>query len=273
MRLALFVFSTGMIIWLTHSRHSMRFEHEFRTVYLGLAPALTNALYLWVAYIACEPLVRRFWPQILISWTRLLAGRVRAPDVGRDFLLGALGGMCALILFNVNSLAHLWIIGQSDDVWGARILPLTLAGSKELLGEALAAHLWGLQTAAIMLTLLVLLRILLQSKRLALIIWFATHTIFLMLGTESTFAIGLLPISLIIATHLLLLVRFGFLALVTQMTTFTFAGSFPLTLEVNHWYFSHGMFAVAWISGIAIYGYYISLGDRSLFSPVAIESQ
>jgi len=43
----------------------------------------------WPLYIAIEPYVRRRWPVTLISWSRLLAGGIRDPLVGRDVLVGA----------------------------------------------------------------------------------------------------------------------------------------------------------------------------------------
>ena len=43
---------------------------------IGLAQALLPAVLLWLYYIALEPFVRRLWPETLISWARLLGGRV-----------------------------------------------------------------------------------------------------------------------------------------------------------------------------------------------------
>jgi len=49
---------------------------------------------LWILYIALEPFVRRRWPQMLVSWTRLLAENLRDPLVARDALIGcALGSL------------------------------------------------------------------------------------------------------------------------------------------------------------------------------------
>ena len=42
--------------------------------------------------MALEPYVRRRWPDVLISWTRLLSGKVWDPLIGRDVLTGALLG-------------------------------------------------------------------------------------------------------------------------------------------------------------------------------------
>src|SRR5499426_2507023 len=44
----------------------------------------------WMAYLGLEPYVRRRWPTVLISWSRLLGGRFRDPLVGRDVLIGIL---------------------------------------------------------------------------------------------------------------------------------------------------------------------------------------
>ena len=45
----------------------------------------------WIFYMALEPYVRRIWPEMVISWSRLLAGRWFDPLVGRDVLAGARG--------------------------------------------------------------------------------------------------------------------------------------------------------------------------------------
>ena len=58
----------------------------------GIAHSLMHAVTMWFAYIALEPYVRRLWPRLLVSWARLVSGRVRDPLVGRDLLVGAVAG-------------------------------------------------------------------------------------------------------------------------------------------------------------------------------------
>lgn len=55
-----------------------------------MGPLLTGVLF-GIGYWAMEPFVRRRWPQMLVSWTRLLRGQWNNPTVARDFLLG---GVC-----------------------------------------------------------------------------------------------------------------------------------------------------------------------------------
>jgi serine/threonine-protein kinase len=62
-------------------------------LYYGVAGlVLHDAATLALAYVALEPFVRRRWPELLIGWARLLAGRWRDPWVGRDLLIGAAAG-------------------------------------------------------------------------------------------------------------------------------------------------------------------------------------
>ncbi len=59
-----------------------------------IASALANAAYVgleyWLVYLALEPWVRRYWPQTMITWSRVVAGKWTDPVVGRDLLFGTL---------------------------------------------------------------------------------------------------------------------------------------------------------------------------------------
>ena len=48
---------------------------------------------LWLTYLGLEPYVRRFSPDSLIGWTRLVAGSWRDPRVGRDVMIGVAAGL------------------------------------------------------------------------------------------------------------------------------------------------------------------------------------
>ena len=55
--------------------------------------ALSTGMGVWLTYMALEPAVRRRWPDALVSWSRLIAGRYKDPIVGRDVLVGVLAGL------------------------------------------------------------------------------------------------------------------------------------------------------------------------------------
>jgi hypothetical protein len=56
-------------------------------------------------YMALEPYVRRHWPQAIISWSRLVAGRLRDPLVGRDVLWGVALGVVWSVVVSLGYLA------------------------------------------------------------------------------------------------------------------------------------------------------------------------
>ena len=65
---------------------------EFQRLDLIFALTLFFATELWLFYVALEPYVRRFWPQVMIGWTRRSRAGVRDPLVGRDVLVGVAAG-------------------------------------------------------------------------------------------------------------------------------------------------------------------------------------
>ncbi|MGC2330334.1 MAG: serine/threonine-protein kinase [Candidatus Acidiferrales bacterium] len=56
----------------------------------GISVAGFVSALLWLAYVATEPFARRHWPDSLISWNRLVAGRLRDPLVASHVLAGLL---------------------------------------------------------------------------------------------------------------------------------------------------------------------------------------
>ena len=102
---------------------------------VGIGLFVAGALYL--LYLGLEPFVRRSWPSMLITWSRLLAGRLRDPLVGRDILVGATAGAAGALLGAAMDVLprrlglpeltpHLADLGV---LMGARALAATILGS------------------------------------------------------------------------------------------------------------------------------------------------
>ena len=71
-RVSLFVLGAFIASWVIGARHSLQILEEINSFLTFLALAMLDAGILWIAYIALEPYVRRYCPEILMSWTRLL---------------------------------------------------------------------------------------------------------------------------------------------------------------------------------------------------------
>ena len=91
-RLAVAVFCLQMTLWLGRAHHFPSIG-EFAVFVAAIAYSLFASAIVWLLYLSLEPYVRRHWPQTLISWSRLLSGRLRDPLVGRDLLSGVLLGL------------------------------------------------------------------------------------------------------------------------------------------------------------------------------------
>jgi hypothetical protein len=66
----------------------------------------TTALFMagitWVLYVALEPFVRKLWPRTIISWTRLVGGKIRDPLVGRDVLFGVVLRLVWVVILEIR---------------------------------------------------------------------------------------------------------------------------------------------------------------------------
>jgi hypothetical protein len=121
-------------------------------LFTGLLFSLASSARFWIYYVALEPLARRYWPEMLVNWSRGLAGRVRDPGIGRDILYG----MLTAILFTLFAFGLLAVEPDSK--------PQTLCGTRYLIAE-LADSLqnvlvFSLQIAIVM----VLVRVVARNK-------------------------------------------------------------------------------------------------------------
>ena len=77
----LFAFTTcsGVIGAVLTAHHVGVAAEEWILLLFATGMALVWGGFAWVMYISLEPYVRKWWPHTLISWTRLVSGRVRDP--------------------------------------------------------------------------------------------------------------------------------------------------------------------------------------------------
>jgi hypothetical protein len=99
-RLAVPFFLLALGTWIIGGHYALAWEslQQFRH---AVSQAIVGAGTTVITYLAIEPHVRRRWPTVLVSWSRVLGGRWRDSLVGRHALvglaMGALAGVIALI--------------------------------------------------------------------------------------------------------------------------------------------------------------------------------
>jgi hypothetical protein len=73
--------------------HVMDNAMEYNGLVLALMHATWQSIVRWMVYLALEPYGRRFWPDTLLGWSRLLSGRFRDARIGREVLAGVACGI------------------------------------------------------------------------------------------------------------------------------------------------------------------------------------
>jgi len=261
-RLAVYVFSITVLQWLLQSNHTADFGTESRSFIGAVSLALYTALLLcWVPYIALEPHIRRSWPEKIVTWTRLLAGRFRDPLVGRDLLIGICGAVVFQLLLRLNHFLPTWLgrpAPRPDTIW-----PDTLLGARSYISAFL-----GFQDNAVflgfaLLFLLFLVQFLVRNEWLAAVVVVGVLTA-LWYGEVSTLypALSLAVTVLRMAGFVFVLKRFGVLAAIVAIYFDGFLNTFPITTALTEWYAESSVFALVIVIGLGAYALYAALGGR-----------
>ncbi len=266
-RLAAFLLAAGMAAWLVSAHHVADLAGEFGMLLEAIALSLLVASFAWLMYVALEPLVRRRWPDLLISWTRLLAGRFRDPLVGRDLLVGILfGGLFAVINHAGNGAAAWWNVSTMTPLpWE----PGSLQGANRLVAQLL----YDLGGATIVgfacMSMLILSWVLLRRRWLAFGATGLVLTLINLGGENLGVGIGMgVPIAIL---TIVVAIRFGLLALCVSWFAEHLLSRYPLTLDFSHWYAGRSAVVLLIVAGLAAYGFHIALGGKSAFGTATLD--
>jgi predicted Ser/Thr protein kinase len=255
-RLVLFIFAARILYWIASGHHVMAMEQVFLFVN-ALASALYWAALLGLMYLALEPFVRRRWPEGLISWSRLLAGDVRDPLVGRDVIIGGAAGLAAILANHLHPFR--------GPVPGSPLLyEFGLRGAKGylplLLNQIAGSILFTLIVFSIVLFLAMI------TRRNAIAFGVSWLLLYLVLnlnygdGTPLGYAISLLFPTILIGV----LWRYGMLAMISFFFYLHFSSLFALTTELSAWYATPFLLQFALLTLIALFAFRTSLAGQRL---------
>ena len=267
MRLGSFVLLTYLAMGLLRAHHLASLD-EFFQFLITLSWGLLATALVTVMYLALEPFVRRRDPHTLISWSRLLAGQFRDPLVGRDFLIGALYGVWLTLYEDADSFI-LPLFGKLPPYPGT-LGPDSLLGIRTAMGDLLFYVLIFVLYSLMIFFFLFLLRLLVKKDWIAAIVF--------VLVAASTETGGDYPVVTFVASALLwlsivlVLKRFGLLALVVGLVIQNVLQVFPITSHLSRWYAPVGLAGIFVIAAVGIHGFYMSLGGKPLFSTAALDN-
>ena len=254
-RLALLVFTTAMAAWVIGGTHvaSLYEEILFAT---AVGSALFASAFAGIVYLAVEPFVRRRWPDALISWNRVLAGQFRDPVVGRDVLVGVLFAVGWTLVSGANQ-----VVANQFHAW---VRPNTLLGVRFAVFVTLDEIVPAILVALGYFFFLFLLRLVLRKEWLAAAAMVAIFVAIDVAQSDTPLAdlgVGVL----LFGSSVFVLLRFGLVALVVLEFVAQILIEMPVTRHLSAWYAPSGIFAIALVAGLAIYGFRTTLQGRPVF--------
>jgi serine/threonine-protein kinase len=273
-RMAVVASTTALISSVLLAHH---LDNSFRGVMFGVTSA--NGVFAAGFYLALEPWVRRLWPESMITWARVIAGRWRDPVVGRDVLLGVVAAVAASCL---HRLMYVWLtnIGTAP----AGIVPLgggfgfvldNLMGVRAATGGIPLSVLVALQNSLVEFFILFLCKVVLRKSWLAVAAALSISVATAVLSFTSVVSVVsraasadyafIVFLSVVMMT---LAMRLGFLALTVWVIVGQFVEHAMLTPDFGAWYGQSSLIAVIVVSAMALWAFRVSLGSRRPFADV-----
>jgi hypothetical protein len=266
-RLALYFFFTSLMHWGLLNHHPPM-TAELGLLRNALAYAALNFGVVWLLYLALEPYVRRRWPHRITAWSRLLAGNIRDPLVGRDLLIGGLGAISLAWLTRAITRICIWL-GLPEHIpspldWA------TLYGLSGLVSGFLGMQFATISAFLLLFTLLLLSRFL-RKEWLAFSVAWLVFTFLNGNVGGNQLATAWMVSGLSIASWIIIQARFGLLATVSFMALLQMLVSFPITSDFSAWYAQGTIFVLVVYLAICGYGFYTSLGGQRVFAGKLLE--
>jgi hypothetical protein len=215
---------------------------------------------IFLAYMGLEPYVRRLWPESLISWSRLLAGRLKDPLVGRDLLIGAAAGTLTLLLTRAHTLVP-GLLGLPEEALGFG-LPEGIAGLRPAFADLLDTLTVVVGNPLLFLVSLVMVRRLVRSTWLALGLFMVVAIGIRVLGSAHP-VLDVALTALTLSLSFAVLLRVGLLAGIA-MWLFEWGARAILTLNVSVWEGPLALVFGVFLLAVAAYAAWTALGGRSL---------
>jgi hypothetical protein len=235
--------------------------------WLILSRGLMFAAMVWVSYIALEPHIRRLWPHAIISWSRLIAGHLRDPRVGRDVLIGAAFGISIPLLDQLS-----YLIAKA---FGYPSIP-ALAGPgsvniamtfRNFLGSLSAEATNAVSGAMYIFLLFFILKLILRKGWLAGVVFIAALTLSNVKSNSYSFSYFILLVSLALNVCLIfLLQRFGLVAVMAAIFFLNVVEAFPITMDSSRWFWYISSGTMLFLAGLAAYAFRVALAGKPAFA-------
>jgi serine/threonine-protein kinase len=254
-RLATYFFALSLLGWMLGATHVPAYD-ELYLFWSNVGWSLFMAALVWATYLALEPIVRRRWPHVIIGWSRVLSAKISDALVGSDVLVGLAVG---LLIQTSQYLVALWFPPSLP-----KQLDLISLSGLESLRKAMAI-LAGVQVPTIYVSLAVCL-VYVASYTVLRRHWLTGAAVVGVFVVLDLLFFGSLPavvLGVLVNTVLVLvLTRFGLLAVMAGAYTINVFTNFPMTTDLTQWYASTGLIGIGALLALAVWAFRTSLGGQ-----------
>jgi Protein kinase domain len=262
-RVASVVFVLSLLGWAAGADHVPSVAGEFYLFWFGIAKALIRAGVVWLLYVALEPYVRRRFPELIVSWSRLVAGDFRDPMVGRDVLVGLLSTLGGFALLSAHELVARGA-GQPAHVEVPYLIYFVELREVALWlfdRQIFMSLLHGLNYVFVLCLIGLVLR---RRWAAGLGLWLLLVVISLV-GRGSPPSLTALVVSLMTCGVIAFVTaRFGLLAMAAAQFGYFMSNFYLYTSDLSAWYAGSAVTALAVCAGLALYGFHTSLAGQPL---------
>ena len=251
--LAVFDFASGTLL----GKHVPATD-ELITFLRTTSWCLFGGALVWMAYLALEPWVRRQWPHSMISWTRLLSGRVRDTRVGADVLAGICFGVAAKWIDGVTTALAVGAGGLPDQ---SSLFPL--------LGGRFALSPWCTGLASSVVTTLGFFMLFFLCRLVGRRLW-VTCGLFVLIFVVLSWLSSQHPVYdvadafLIFSLFTFVMVRYGLVTFAAMTLASNVLGQYALTWDFSAFYAGSSILALVSIAAIAGLAFRYALGGQSI---------
>src|ERR1017187_5994491 len=261
-RVALFLFFAEMLVWALGANHVPAYW-EIYLLYMALAKAAYVAGVTWMLNLALEPYVRREWPRTLISWNRVISGRIGDALAGAHVLIGTVVGTFVTLQKDITMLANHG--AQTSTEFGALSLPVLLGG-RHAASQLLYSVDYAVANSMALLFVLLVLRLMLRNAIAAAAASVLIFTL-IIIGTGSgNPALNAISVALGATLLILMLMRYGLLALASAVLVYSVLTGFPVTTDLSSWYAGTSLLAALVVLGLAGIGFRMAIGGQTWLS-------
>jgi hypothetical protein len=270
-RLAMLCLLVSVGAWVIGGHHLSSPAAEANSFFRVAGNMLFQAAVLWVLYLALEPYGRRFWPDGLLGWTRLFAGHVRDPRIGRDILIGgALGGL--LLLVDMFRALAPYLVGQPAG------LPALDGDVRALSGVRSLALVWfgqfygSIQTALIITMTFVALRLLVRRTSFAVAIGMVVVTAAVVGNAPFGQQLWLYALAQLLTIGIITfaIFRFGLLATTVMILVDNIVSAVPILFHGPDWAATAGHLSIAVALVSVAFGFYAARAGQPLFGTLEL---